>query len=126
MPSNIKNLSQKRAKFAYDTVLALKGESWAGEFKSHVKDVPMMIKTNGLAAAYAFVFSKSKKPDYKKIADVTCSWLTIEQPIISLADDEELYRKLTELESQQYRMVIREVLALFTWLKRFSDGMISN
>jgi CRISPR-associated protein Cmr5 len=130
MPSKIKDLSQQRARFAYTKVQEVvdesNGKEWAGEFKSHVKDVPMMIKTNGLAAAYAFVFSKSKKEDYKKITQITQKWLVEEQNVFELEAGKDLFLKMTELDRNQYRLAIREILALFTWLKRYAEGMIQN
>jgi CRISPR-associated protein Cmr5 len=126
MPSKIKDLSQKRARFAWQRVSEVVGKEWAGEFKSHVKDIPMMIKTNGLAAAYAFVYSKSKKQDYHKIATVTQTWLVEEQKVFEMQPGKDFFLQLTELDRNQYRRAIREILALFTWLKRYSEGMIQN
>lgn len=127
MPGTIKNLAQFRAQFAYTEIKAaidMLSLEKRKEFKSHIKDVPMMIKTNGLAAAYAFVFSKKDKEDYRKITEITKKWLVVEQRIFILAANESFYEKLVQLDSDQYRKSLREILALFTWLKRFADGLI--
>ena len=125
MPSKIKDLSQRRAKFAYEQVNQLKGKDWAEEFKSHVKEVPMMIKTSGLAAAYAFVFSKNKKEDYKKITAITQDWLVDRCQFFKMTNGG-FHETLVNLERDEYRLAIREILALFTWLKRYADGMIQD
>lgn len=126
MPGTIKDLARRRAEFAFEQVKEVVGKDWSKEFKSHVKDVPMMIKTNGFAATFAFVFSKSDKNDYKKIAKITELWLVNEQKIFSLSDNEDFYEKLIQLEPGEYRKSIKETLALFTWLKRFADGLIKE
>lgn len=133
MASRIKNINQARAKFTYQEVK--KVNDWAKEdaekkkeFKSHVKDIPMMIKTNGLAATYAFVFSKQKKDnkDYKAIMDITKSWLVDEQKLFKLENNKGFHETLMSLDQYQYRMAAREIIALFTWLKRYADGLIQN
>jgi len=129
MSSRIKNLAQRRALFAYKEVkkvAAWKNEEERKEFKSHVKDIPMMIKTNGLAAAFAFVFSKSDKRDYKTIGQITKQWLETEKKFMKSEGGEDFYVKLLNLDPNQSRMAIREIMALFTWLKRYADGMINK
>lgn len=128
MESRIKNQAQHCAKFAYDEVAKAKEQlkDKAKEFKSHVKDVPIMIRTNGLAAAYAFVYSKAKdKADYNLIQDISQRWLE-SKGVLKPQSVPEFYKSLTELERESYRRAIRELLVLFTWLKRFADGMIEN
>jgi len=112
----------------------------AGNYKSYVKKIPMMILNNGLGATFAFIYSKKEKEKaYKKIYLQINNWLK-EQDIKSGICDDECYKKeknknckdidLVEwiicLNSQEYRVVTNEVLALFNWLKRFADGMIEG
>ena len=130
--SRIKDLSQARATFAFAEVEKANAHlnDKAKEFKSHVKDVPMMIRTNGLAAAYAFVFSKAeekagKKNDYKLIEEISLKWL-VQQEVLQVQAGSDFYKTLTHLEREPYRRAVRELLALFTWLKRFADGMINS
>lgn len=128
--SRIKDVSQKRAEFAFQEVknachkLDDKGKK---EFKSHVKDVPIMIRTNGLAAAFAFVFSKTKAGnDYELISEISKKWLVQEQKVFALNDNQDFYAQLCLLDREPYRRSIHELLSLFTWLKRFADGLIKS
>jgi CRISPR-associated protein Cmr5 len=151
--SQIKNLSQVRAQFAFEQVKAAKlrldqkdidahkGKEGspkmkgAKEFKSYVKNVPMMIRTNGLAAAYAFVFSRAKAENkseakdnynaYHHIQAISQAWL-IEQKVMDPALKGDFYKQLIDLSQPDYRRATRELLSLFTWLKRFADGLIEN
>jgi CRISPR-associated protein Cmr5 len=142
MPSIIANKSQERAKFAYlaisnsitgaDNATKL-NEDQLKELKSHIKDIPMMIKTNGLAAAFAFVFSKAKrdkgnnaKKDYIVIEDITEKWLTDEQGIYLKKVGQSFHLALIERPPEQYRRCTREIMTLYTWLKRYADGMIKD
>lgn len=121
----IKNLAQSRARFAYSEVSNIIGKNWAKEFKSHVKDIPMMIKTNGLAATYAFVFSNREKEHYQKIMDISRDWLVDQQHVFELGKHEDFFKKLLDLDTPHYRLAAREILSLFTWLKRYADGLIN-
>jgi len=95
------------------------------KFRSHIKDVPMMIMTNGLAAAFAFVFSKQQKDQaYHHIENITKDWLKNEG-IIEIEDDEQFHEVLIKQNPEQYRRCTREIMALYTWLKRYADGLIS-
>lgn len=132
MASKIKNTSQQRARFAYQQVEQV--NAWEGkesdtakkEFKSHVKDIPMMIRTNGLAATYAFVFSKRSKKDYAAILSLTEEWLVKNKGLFATDEKKEFYQNLIELDQYRYRMAAREVMSLFTWLKRYADGLLEK
>lgn len=123
--ANIKELEGGRAAFAYKCVDG-KGKSLGKDYKSHVKNIPMMIKTNGLGATFAFVKSKNKKT-YDLIEEQTHEWLkdclTTKHFFVNSTD---LVKNIIELKSPEYRAVTTEVLALFNWLKRFSDGLIQD
>jgi len=146
--SGIKDLAQKRSRFAYGC--ATQGKSILSlaqidneyykddKYKSYVKKIPMMILTNGLGATFAFIYSKQKKEDKQKrkagvkenpkngydlIYTQVNRWLTeshIQKP------NGELIEWIINRESQEYRAVTNEILALFNWLKRFADGMIED
>lgn len=150
--SNVRARSLDRARFAFDSInLRVNGKNPDGavdnskrlspselkELRSHIKDVPMMIKTNGLAAAYAFMFSKAKrapqgasaeqlkkeKKDYVAIEDISKEWLRQQNVLQPVAAD--FYEQLIKQDIAHYRRATREILALFTWLKRYADGMIN-
>lgn len=161
----ISSIEQGRARFAYD--FAQEGQHILKEhpidqeyfkddkYLSHVKKVPMQIKTNGLGAACAFTFSKQQKVKNGKIApgkkenpknayDLLYRQITLwlkqepkqlippklwkdeKQGKDGNAKDRELVDVLLDLNSSQYRAVTVEVLALFAWLRRFAEGLIKE
>jgi CRISPR-associated protein Cmr5 len=118
-------VEQGRANFAY--ICAEKGKSIGKEYKSNVKKLPMLIKTNGLGSALAFFFSKGKeetKP-HGLIVKQIHEWLKKNNPDI-FNSQTDLIKKITELDSFQYRIITNEVMSFLNWLKRFSDGLINE
>lgn len=95
------------------------------EFKSHVKNIPMYIKTNGLGATLAFMLSKGN--DYVTIGDCFQMWLKEDNKrIIDLSevnDFKQFVQKITKISSAEYRTVTNEFLAYLNWLRRFADGL---
>ena len=107
-------------------------------YKSYVKKIPMMILNNGLGATLAFIYSKRKKENKQKIKAGEKSNPKNAYDLIYIQidkwlkkrnikkSDEELIKWIINQNSQEYRAVTNEVLALFNWLKRFADGMIEG
>lgn len=96
------------------------------QFKAHIKNIPMMVKANGLAAAFAFVFSKKEKDKgYKKIEEITKDWLK-KSEVMNLTLEPVFHENLIQLSAIDYRRCTHEILALYTWLKRYADGMIKD
>lgn len=130
-----KKLEQGRAEFAYKCAEGGNGISKKKEYKAYVKKIPMLVKTNGLGAAIAFVKAKSDKDEskagyaYALIYKQTTDWLKQEPKgliIDRLNKNEDLVKVLTDLNSPEYRAVTNEVLAFFVWLKRFAAGLIEG
>lgn len=135
--SNLRQLEGGRAAKAFEFVQNAQSqlpEKNRPAYKAYVKKLPMLIKTNGLGAAYAFVLSKqdnspSKKGyAYKLIYDQTKEWLESENKKFLLRgkENQDLVKTLTELNSHEYRAVTVEVLALLNWLRRFAEGLIEG
>jgi CRISPR-associated protein Cmr5 len=127
--ASIKGLEQGRAIFAYNCASAGSKEIKKKEYKSYVKKVPMLIKTNGLGETFAFINSK-KSPDKNKsgyayllIYNQTSDWLKKDQKI---KPDDNLLEKIISMDSFEYRAVTNEVIAYFKWLIRFADGLIEG
>ncbi len=147
-----KTLEQGRAKFAYDCAEdgrkichgnEIKNEWYKDDkYKSYVQKFPMLVKTNGLGSALAFYASKrQKEKDNKKagtknnpknaydlIYNQITEWLK-KEPKGLLSDrlnNNDLVKVLMDLDSIEYRAVTNEVLAFFTWLKRFAEGLIEG
>lgn len=145
--TNIKNLEQERAKFAY--ACAVEGISIKKEekkisdnsykkdehYSSYIKNIPMYIKTNGLGSAIAFIYSKREEekdkqgnPKDKNAYDLIYiqikEWLMrVGKRLIDIDERDDLTKKIILLNSPEYRAVTIELLALFKWLKRFADGL---
>jgi CRISPR-associated protein Cmr5 len=125
-------LEQGRAAFAYECAEVGGKLEKCKEYKSYVKKMPMLIKTNGLGAAVAFAFAKGCKdgnPDTNKnpwglLYSQIENWLK-EKAIIEF-NTNGLAKKLTEIPSSDYRAATVEVLALLNWMKRFADALIAG
>ncbi|MDI3535032.1 MAG: CRISPR-associated protein Cmr5 [Thermosediminibacterales bacterium] len=130
----IKGLEQGRASFAYQCAREGSKIDRSKEYKQYVKKMPMLIKTNGLGAALAFVKSKSEEDKtkksgyaYKLIYDQIAGWLKQDdKKLIDLSGDTDLVAAVISLDSSQYRAVTMEVLAFLNWLRRFAEGLIEG
>jgi len=131
----VKDLEKKRSQYAFKSVKEaiekfpnvkdektkkLVPSKQQKEYKSYVKKIPMMVLNNGLGATFAFVYSKKKKGNaYELIENQIKDWFELDKKQV-------LVDWIIHQESQEYRATTNEILALFTWLKRFVDGMIEG
>lgn len=124
---------RKRAKAAFKYAQAGANLSKNTEYKAYVKKLPMLIKTNGLGAAIAFVFAKGcdrytpKQNDpwgliYMQIEE----WLLNEEKQLVSFEKNKFVEALTEQDSTTYRAITREVIVLLIWIRRYADGLISG
>ena len=125
-----KTLEQGRASHAFAYADVKVSNNMKDKFKSHVKSFPMLVKTNGLGAAIAFLFSKGDKESgvYKLVAESIVKWLKKEEKykyygLERLDDLKSLTDDITQLNSSNYRALTIEILAYFTWLRRFAEGL---
>ncbi len=131
----IQGIESGRAKFAWECVNEAV-QHWKDEndkkklkeYRSYVKKIPEYIKTNGLGATFAFMFSK--KDTYSYIGEQITKWLKV-CPVnfISLEEDADfktLVEKVVSLDSSTYRALTIEVLAFLNWLRRFAEGLIEE
>jgi CRISPR-associated protein Cmr5 len=124
--SNASMLENGRAKFAYDCAEKAKAQlkEKDKEYKAYAKNIPMMIKINGLGATLAFMKAKSKDGNaYEILYNQISKWLKEEKKLISNND---LAKEIVEKPSSEYRFITIEVLALMSWLRRFADGLIKG
>jgi len=131
--TTIKGLEQGRAKFAYACVLESSKIDKKKEYKSYVRKIPILIKTNGLGPTFAFIKSKrnndKSKPGYAYhlIYEQTKQWLKKdEKSLLTINKDDDLVEKIISLDSPAYRALTNEVLAFFNWLSRLVEGMIEG
>jgi CRISPR-associated protein Cmr5 len=124
-------LEQGRAEAAYKSVTGFKdenpGKSTLDEYKSYSKKFPMMVKTNGLGAALAFIKSKQKKA-YDRIYKDLTDWLKKDHKrIIEIPDNGDLLRLVVEMDSApRYRALTNEVLAYMNWHRRFTEALLEK
>jgi CRISPR-associated protein Cmr5 len=126
----LSDLVGAKAKFAFKCAQEAKSEKFFEEYKSHVKKIPMLIRTNGLGAAVAFIKAKQqndpKKPinDYNLIYQQIKKWLNEdENNWVKINSGEDLTGKIIHLDSEEYQMVTKNLLSFFDWLKRFAEGL---
>lgn len=93
------------------------------EYKSWAKKVPSMIQMNGFGQTVAFLYSKSPKEPYQTFYTQIEMWLRKKG---FLNSGEELVEKVCQVNSETYRAMTTETLALFSWLRRFAEGMIEK
>lgn len=121
--SNKRTLEQKRASFAFRSAEEGKNSKKPSEYKSYVKKVPMLIKNNGLGATFAFI--KEKGGTYNVIYKHTEEWI-FQNELFDLSESNSLREFILACDSNEYRALTKEVLAYFSWLRRFAGGLIND
>ncbi|MDZ4681669.1 MAG: type III-B CRISPR module-associated protein Cmr5 [Saprospiraceae bacterium] len=123
-------LEQGRADFAFKK--AVQGYNLhRKEYAQFAKKVPMMIKTNGLGAAAAFMYSKQKNTPGTVLKHIE-EWAATSPDnlkthlILKNAEGGSFVQKLLNLNSYEYRIVTMEVLAFITWVRRFAEGIVKE
>ena len=113
-----------RAEFALDAVKSIKAkgnDSTKKEYKSYARSFPSLVLTNGLAATVAFAIDKGGT--YSLINGNISEWLKKKEYFTGSTNLEEY---ICSLDSDNYRIVTNEVLALLEWIKRFASGLIEG
>ena len=127
MENTINKLESGRAAFAYQC--AEEGRDHK-EYKSYVKKLPMLIKTNGLGAALSFYFangSNGGKIDTSKAYGLIYrqieNWLRKDEKKLINFQQDKLAEEIIKTDSTQYKAVTIEVMAFLSWLRRFADAL---
>jgi len=123
--SRRQTLEQGRAAFAFEKAR----EGWhkhKKEFSQTAKKIPMLVKTNGLGAAFAFMYAKQNV--HGTILSAIDSWLNHPDNqkthlILKGATGNNLVQKVTNLKSAEYRTLTIETMAFLQWLRRFAEGI---
>lgn len=120
---SIRSVEQGRAKFAYDQVKKVavdaNPEDLKKKYKSGAKKLPILIKTNGLAQALAYI---QNRDNYPRLYGQIASWLRTKE----LIEGGDLVDQVVNMESNEYRRITTETLALLNWVRRFVDGLMSD
>jgi CRISPR-associated protein Cmr5 len=152
--SELRNLNLEVAKFALECVEEVikydeenkkrKFIPISKEYKTISKKMTTLIQKNGLIGAMVFILSKVKEENEKEkkqnnshyfiLLDMMnwsdrSSKLEVLKKKLSVGDKkskESFISKVTELSNQEYRLLTKEMMNLFGWIKRFSDGMIEG
>jgi CRISPR-associated protein Cmr5 len=124
--NSIRGIEQGRAKFAYDHVNEVAQNSNGDlkkKYKSGAKKLPVLIKTNGLGQALAFI--NKRDTGNEKLYDTIGEWLACKQ-LIELDQNIDLVDVVISKPSNEYRRITTETLALLNWIRRFVDGLMDN
>ena len=145
--STLRGIEQKRADYAYKCALEAKNTQRTAQietdpdyyksekYKSYAKSIPMLVKTNGLGATFAFILSKKAKEKdrvpsgqksnpknaYDLIYKQTAEWINIRYPFTG-----DFSAFIITQNSNEYRAITNEVISFFTWLRRFAEGLIDG
>lgn len=116
------------------------------QYKAYAKKIPMLVKSNGLGATFAFILSKKTKEKkgnngqmikagdknnpknaYDLLYKQTAEWINRTYPFIDATHAFDYFSDfIITRESTQYRAITVEVLSFFTWLRRFAEGLIES
>lgn len=149
--TTLRGIEQKRADYAYKCALEAKNSKdislqigndfyKSKNYKSYAKKIPMLVKSNGLGASFAFILSKKAKEKkgnnnqtiqagrqenpknaYDLIYKQTAEWINSKYPFTG-----DFSEFIITQNSNEYRTITNEVIALFTWLRRFAEGLIEG
>lgn len=139
----MRNLTQKRAKFALDKVndIINPNSKYSNvnnkNFKSFAAGAPTIILQNGLAQALAFWASKVKSnntwTNEKYILHVITSWFSdAENPLhfskdkLDNLDNFKFIKIILEKDQSEYLAIQRETLALLEWFKRYANAFLNE
>ncbi len=119
---------------------ANKREIDPNDYKSLAKKMSTLIQKNGFIGTLVFNLSKVKKEHHKEVLKNIIEWnkknLKInkihefkkDEMVFNGNNDVEIIKKyinwVTALEPVEYRLITKEMMSLFGWIKRFADGMI--
>jgi len=133
---SVKSFYLERAKYAYDEIVEFKKKhsnnqsKSQSKLKSYSKSIPSYIKMNGLLATVAFLNNKRNGNDsvdkeaYKGLYDITVKWL--KQAGLLKIENNDLLDSLVKSQPSEYKNIEREVLSLFTWIRRFAEGELEG
>lgn len=128
---SIKGIEQGRASFAFEEVknFVSNKKDKGSEYKSYVKKIPMLIKTNGLGATLAFMYSK--KGTYEDILKTIIAWITDKdtKKLMTIKKDGDVsifINELLKVENSTYKAITYETLEILGWMRRFAEGMVEK
>jgi len=116
-------LDQRRAKHAWQAVMAAKDEKDFHDFRMHAKRLPVRIMASGLGQALAFLKAKGYAP--RLLRDIG-DWVLDkrERPGSTQPKpaDDELIKQIINGNSDFLRRATDETIAYLQWLNRFAEA----
>lgn len=114
------------------------------DYKSLARKMSALIQKNGLIGTLVFNLSKLKKEHHKEILKNIIEWNKQNSKINDIQkfdkgkfiftnnNNDEIkvimnyIEWITTLNPVEYRLITKEMITLFGWIKRFADGMIEG
>jgi len=127
--TNMRKLGNGRAEFVYKCVIEAKNYEGniSADYKSYVKKLPHLIRTNGLGNALAFIVSKPKNRAHDLIYKQLSRWLESgNNGCAVLRRGNDLLEFVVSQPSQIYRQLTSETLAFLNWVRRLAEGLIEE
>lgn len=132
--NGVNKIEQGRADAAFKAVKDFVSKNKAlSEYRSYSKKIPMLIKTNGLAATFAFMNTKNEDDAHIAIGNELISWLRTTDSTLDVKLNEGKSKKLNGIieyllstSSDNYRVLTSETFAYMNWHRRFAEGMIKE
>jgi len=142
--SNLKNTNLKIAEFAMGCVedVIENGSIESDKYKTLAKKMSTLIQQNGFIGTLVFNLSKINKTHHKEVLKNIIEWTNKNDKICDIKDfknkninfekvsDIDVFTRYIEwiisLNQREYRLITKEMMNLFAWIKRFADGMIEG
>lgn len=137
--SNLKDTKLEIAKYSLNKVSSVLENTKVNskKYKTLVKKVPVMIQKNGLMNTMAFTLSKMKDEtsEHEEVLKQMIEWSKQSSRTVfrdQRRDDSnaegyvEYMNRVFRLTSKEYRLLTQEMITLFSWMKRFADGLIEG
>ncbi len=133
------DLSRRRAKHALDAIKSLEGRPGADKYASYAKNLPAVIRANGLGQALAMLRSRAKADSdsgqggaspaaYQALYDHLEGWFRSSQcpRELSLPDDARLLETAIEASQSKYLLYQTEASLYVEWLKKFANAFLKE
>lgn len=131
--TKIRTLEQERAKYAWEQVKRVKGDSKIeARYSSYVKKMPALILTNGLGNALAFTRSKFGPESEEKLRVDAKAYKLLYQHLNGWFSKQAQVNKdildwiVNDASSLEVLRITEETIALLNWMKRFADAELKG
>lgn len=129
----LRSMDQERAQFALrkiESIAASEKPDIQKEIRSHLNNLPALIRMNGLGQALAFCQVKAAKDSgqsYKSIYPIISTWLCAPDSQGRIFDENnDVIQAITQSDIQKYMAAQNEALALLEWLKKFALALLEK